>query len=272
MTTTMTWNPTPKPSPRAAPSVTPAPVPQTSANRPPELIRTPADRAALARQHASLVRRIARRIHMRLPPSVELDDLVNEGTVGLLEAIDRYDAQRGVPLHLFARRRITGAILDLLRDLDGVPRAVRARADQIDEARAALRASWGRNPGRGELAQAMGIAPHELDHAARSAEIWAVASLDAPISPEQATPLVDTVPSSQRSAEDEVGDAELGQAMEDALTRLPEREQRAVRGFYLEGRPLLDLSAALGITPSRVSQLHRAGVERLRHKLLDSAA
>jgi RNA polymerase sigma factor for flagellar operon FliA len=272
MTTTMMRTETPKPSPRAAPLVVPAPVPQTTANRPPELFRTPADRAALARQHAGLVRRIARRIHMRLPPSVELDDLVHEGTVGLLEAIDRYDAQRGVPLPLFARRRITGAILDLLRDLDGVPRAVRSRATQIDDARAALRASLGRSPSRGELADALGLAPRELDHAARSAEIWAVTSLDAPVSPDQATPLVDRVPSSLPTAEDEVGDAELAHALADALTRLPEREQAAVRGFYLDERPLLELGADLGITPSRVSQLHRAGVDRLRRKLVESAA
>jgi RNA polymerase sigma factor for flagellar operon FliA len=256
----------------AAPFAPPAPVPQTSANRPPELIRTPADRAILARQHAGLVRRIARRIHMRLPPSVELDDLVHEGTVGLLEAIDRYDAQRGVPLHLFARRRITGAILDLLRALDGVPRSVRARADLLDEARTALRDTLGRTPGRSELAHAVGITPQEFDHVARSAEIWTVASLDAPASPDQTTPLVDTVPGAGPSAEDEVGDAELGEAVREALTRLPDREQRAVRGFYLEERPLIDLGEALGITPSRVSQLHRAGVERLRQKLAEAAA
>jgi RNA polymerase sigma factor for flagellar operon FliA len=238
---------------------------QTSSNRPADRGFSEAERARLAVENLKLVHSIARRIHARLPRSVELDDLVNEGFAGLLEAIDRYDGYRSVPLHLFARTRITGAILDMLRGLDWVPRTVRRRAEQLDHTRDSLQLRLGRAPNREEVAGALGVELDKLDRMERNAQIRRVTSLDAPTSPNSETPLVETLAVDDDPVEARC-EEERRAAVMDAVDRLPPRERAAVRGFYLEELPLVEVGRALGVSESRASQLHRNGVERLRFK------
>lgn len=226
----------------------------------------PAERKRIALTHRRLVENIARRIHARLPRSVELDDLIHEGFAGLLEAIDRYDEHRSVPLDIFARRRITGAILDMLRDLDWVPRTVRRRAEHLERTREALERGLGRSPNRDELAGALGVQVEDVDRFRETAQIRKITSLDAPASQNSEVPLVETLAFDHDPVEAKA-DEELRRAMLEAVDRLPAKERAAVRGFYLEQRPLVEVGRELGVSESRASQLHRIGVERLRYKV-----
>ncbi|HMV67984.1 MAG TPA: sigma-70 family RNA polymerase sigma factor [Myxococcota bacterium] len=238
---------------------------QTSSNRPDEGLDL-IERDRLAMRHRRLVEAIARRIHVRLPKSVELDDLIHEGFAGLLEAIDRYDSRRSVPLEVFASRRISGAIYDMLRDLDWVPRTVRRRAEHLERTRDTLEQSLGRSPNREEMATALGLQACDVERYREEAQIRRLTSLDTPISEENRVPLVETI-----AVEDDIvearADQELRAAMLEAVERLPAKERAAVRGFYLEERPLVEVGRELGVSESRASQLHRIGVERLRYKV-----
>lgn len=243
-----------------------APHKQSSPNRPADIGFSKEERQLVALKHYGLVKSIARRIHARLPRSVELDDLIHEGFAGLLEAMDRYDNYSRVPIQLFARQRVTGAILDMLRNLDWVPRTVRRRAELIENTRVYLYERLGRSPTREEMAAQLDLAPSKFDRMERNAEIRKVSSLDVCNAPNSETPLIETLPMAGNYVEERC-EQELIGALVEAVDRLPPKERDAVRGFYLEERPLLDVGGQLGVSESRASQLHRRGVGRLRYKI-----
>lgn len=238
---------------------------QTANNRPSVPLDARA-RKALIEQHLPLVRKIARRIHARLPRSVSIDDLVQEGSIGLIEAIDRYDEHRLVPLALFARRRITGAILDRLRATDWVPRTVRRRADRLNTAKERLQRKHGREPSEAELAEALQLDVGALDRYQRYAEVRTVVSMETPLGPNGDARVADTLSTDDDCERDQLDD-ELRRTVIAGIDHLPAKEQIAVRGFFLEGRALTDIGAELGVSESRVSQLHRMGVNRLRFRV-----
>ncbi|MFM2163530.1 MAG: hypothetical protein RLZZ383_3042 [Pseudomonadota bacterium] len=241
------------------------PVALPAQNRPEGAPRTQAERNRLVLAHHKLVHQVARRIHARLPRSVELDDLVAEGMVGLIDAVERYDAQRSVPLAMFARQRITGAILDWLRAIDWVPRSVRRRADETTDARETLRRRLGRAPTRDEVAGALGLSAEGFDQHEVLSEIRTLTSLDAPTGGEGDQTWMDRLqaPEEADTAESE----QLRTAMLEAIERLPDKERIAVKRFYLEQRPLQEIGRELGVSESRASQLHRMGVSRLKFKV-----
>lgn len=243
------------------------PTPVTVPNRAPEAKPfSPAERQALIAAHYDTVKAIARKIRARLPKGVDLDDLVSHGVLGLIEAVDRYDASRSVPFEAFARPRIQGAILDALRAIDWVPRSVRRKADLLDTTRAKLRESLGRDPSRGEIAGRLGVDVERLDRIERGARIRSVTSLDAPVSADNDTPIINTL----ATDEDLIGEwsaAEMTDDVVEAIRRLPERERQAVTMYYLEERALKDIGDELGVSESRACQLRRQGVERLRFKV-----
>jgi len=240
-------------------------LPQTSPNRP-QGRPTGRERDRLIVNLLPQVQKWARRLHARLPRSVSVEDLTHEGTIGLIEAIDRYDECRKVPLKLFVRQRVEGAMLDFLRSLDWVPRSVRRRSDTLGATRDALHRKLGRTPVREEMAKALEMPVAEYDRYVGQSEIRRVVSADTPVGPENNTPIVETL-----AVEDDPvaarGDRELRDALLGAVERLPEKEREAVVGFYLERRSLSDVGAALGVSESRASQLHRMGVSRLRYKI-----
>jgi RNA polymerase sigma factor for flagellar operon FliA len=241
-------------------------VPLFAPNRPVAPQLDPRQRDTLIVAHLPLVHAIARRIHSRLPRSVMLEDLVPEGYVGLIEAIDRYDECRRVPLRLFARRRVTGAILDLLRNLDWAPRSVRRRAEVLEAMRDRLHRRLGRKPEATEVAGAMDLTVAEYNRYLGASELRRVVSLDTPISNDNPTPAIDTLaveddPTQHRQTR------ELTEALYHAVSRLPAKERDAVQGYYLDERPLVEVGAEMGVSESRASQLHRTGVGRLRFKI-----
>ncbi len=217
--------------------------------------------------YGMLVETIARRIHRRLPRCVDVKDLIQEGTVGLLQAIKSFDPKRNIPLKVFARRRITGAILDMLRDLDWVPRTVRQRSRHVEVIRARIE-KRNETVTRDTLAKELKIPTHDLDRFLYHAEIYNVTSIDVPSSPNSKLPLVETLEDETTpNPEEDVTKKRLLKDLVKAVDRLPPKERVAVRGFYLDERELVDIAKELELSESGASLNHRKGRDRLRHKL-----
>lgn len=223
-------------------------------------------RNAIVTQHYGLVRRIARQIHSRLPQSVELDDLISVGVVGLIESIARFNPSRGVPFDTYARHRIRGSILDALRAVDWVPHSVRRKAQSIERARRTLQTIHGRTPTEQEMATRLGIELPAYRNLVRDAEIRQLLSLDAPAANDNPTPLIEQV-ASEVDLEHSTGDSELRSLVVGAVEKLPEREATAITLYYFHELPLKEVGRHLGVTESRACQLCGQGVKRLRRKL-----
>lgn len=225
-------------------------------------------REALLAEHLPLVARVARGLKHRLPSHVEYDDLHNEGVLGLLDAVERYDASRGVAFPSFAARRIQGAMLDMLRSLDWVPRSVRDRAEEVRRVRTHLTESLGRDPRPHELASGLGLSEDDLADHLGLAEIRTLTSLEAPCDGPGSPTLGEVLPDPHPVRPDELlHDRHAAEAVRDAVAGLPRRERQAVQGYYLEGHSLTAVGQQMGVSASRVSQLHQRGVDHLGRRL-----
>jgi RNA polymerase sigma factor for flagellar operon FliA len=226
--------------------------------------------------YAPLVKYVAGRLGSGLPAHVDEGDLVSYGLLGLIGAIERYDPDRDIKFETYAMARIKGAIIDELRALDWVPRSVRSRAREIERAIAELEAKLGRAPTDEEIAGKIGISNDELDESltdiSRSSiaaldELWSVSGEGDQIS------LLDTIedPSGARPA-DVLDETETKELLADAISRLPEREKLVVTLYYYEELTLREIGEVLGVTESRVSQLHTKAILRLKSRLAGAAA
>lgn len=222
----------------------------------------PAARDWLVVHYASLVKFVAGRLSAGLPRSVDTGDLVSAGVFGLMNAIDRFDPANGAKFETYAIPRIRGAILDGLRALDWVPRSVRSRARTIQDAIATLENSLGRTPTDEELAAEIGIATSELERWLADVAAGSVGPLDHVA---RTSEPVDGDQSLQpgRMLEEN----ELREAMRSEIARLPEREQAVLVLYYEDGLTLAEIGEALGVTESRVSQIHAKAVLQLRSRL-----
>jgi RNA polymerase sigma factor for flagellar operon FliA len=222
--------------------------------------------------YAPLVKYVAGRLGSGLPAHVDEGDLTSYGLLGLIAAIERYDPDRDVKFETYAIARIKGSILDELRAMDWVPRSVRSRAREIERAMTELEAKLGRAPSDEELATKIGISQEELEDSltdiSRSSiaaldELWSVAGGEG-----DSIALIDTIedeatpdPQSALSA------TEMKEAVADAIARLPEREKLVVTLYYYEDLTLREIGEVLGVTESRVSQLHTKAILRLKARL-----
>jgi len=221
--------------------------------------------------YAPLVKYVAGRLGSGLPAHVDEGDLVSYGLLGLIAAIERYDPDRDVKFETYAISRIKGSILDELRAMDWVPRSVRSRAREIERAMTELESKLGRAPNDEEIAAKVGITTDELEGSltdiSRSSiaaldELWTVSDGGDQIA------LIDTVedadaPDPQHS----LSATETKEAIADAIARLPEREKLVVTLYYYEELTLREIGEVLGVTESRVSQLHTKAILRLKARL-----
>lgn len=215
-----------------------------------------------------LVRAIAIRVSRRYPSNLEVEDLVNIGTIGMMEALDRFEAERGVPLKAFAELRIRGAMVDAIRKTDWVPREVRRRNHVVGEARRALHNRLGREPSRAELARALELSPEALDDLLDSAVTRTVVSLDATVSGDSDTTLSELVPDEDGVSPTEAWIAgEDRDALADAISQLPEDERAVMSLYYEHGMKYREIGALMGICESRVCQLRGHAVDRLRKRV-----
>ncbi len=226
--------------------------------------------------YAPLVKYVAGRLGSGLPAHVDEGDLVSYGLLGLIGAIERYDPERDIKFETYAIARIKGAIIDELRALDWVPRSVRSRAREIERAIGELEAKLGTAPTDEQIAQKVGITVEELEDSltdiSRSSiaaldELWSVSGDGDQIS------LMDTIEdtSGVRPA-DALDETEMREALADAISRLPEREKLVVTLYYYEELTLREIGEVLGVTESRVSQLHTKAILRLKVRLAGAAA
>jgi RNA polymerase sigma factor FliA len=226
--------------------------------------------------YAPLVKYVAGRIGSGLPAHVDDEDLVSYGLLGLIGAIERYDPERDVKFETYAVARIRGQIIDELRAMDWVPRSVRARARDIERAMTDLERGLGRAPTDGELAAKLGLSEEELEESlgeiARSSiaaldELWTVSGTGDQVS------LIETI--EDESAPDpqtNLSVTEQKEALAGAIAGLPEREKLVVTLYYYEELTLREIGEVLGVTESRVSQLHTKAVLRLKAHLAAAGA
>ena len=229
-------------------------------------------RERLVVAYSPLAKFVAGRTGARLPSHVDQADLISYGMIGLIEAMERFDPDRQIRFETFATQRIRGAIIDQLRSLDWVPRSVRARAREIEEANTKLEHELGRVPTDDELAAILGITEGELQEALLQISNSSILALEELWMTSDASgdrvSLLDTI--EDESAPDPqaaLDTTELKDRLAEATQVLPERETLVVALYYFENLTLREIGEVLGVTESRVSQLHSKAVLRLRSRL-----
>ncbi len=226
-------------------------------------------REEIVHKYLHLVKYVAGRISVNLPPNVEINDLINDGILGLIDAIEKYDDARGVKFETYAITRINGAILDALRSLDWVPRAVRQRARELERVYQELESEYGRVPTDEEVARKMGLTSKEYDQMIQRVRGTAVLSLEEHLPNEKGyeIPLVDTLRDEEQDVMGEVESREVRAELVQAVEGLPPQERTVIKLYYFEGQTLKEIKGALGVSESRVSQIHAQAVIHLRQRL-----
>lgn len=227
--------------------------------------RSSAARDHLIVHYSPLVKFVAGRVGAGLPSSVDPGDLVSSGVFGLIDAIERFDPERGVKFETFAVPRIRGAVYDGLRQLDWVPRSVRSRAREVERSFSELEHQLGRSPSDEELAAHLRISTEELARWLSAIASTTVGPLDRAIAA-GAEPAADDGPGSG-SPSAVLEDRELSRIMREEIRKLPEREKLVLSLYYDEGLTLAEIGGVLGVTESRVSQIHTKSVLHLRSRL-----
>jgi RNA polymerase sigma factor for flagellar operon FliA len=221
--------------------------------------------------YAPLVKFVAGRLGATLPSHVDEQDLVSYGLLGLIGAIERFDPDREIKFETYAIARIKGAIIDELRSLDWVPRSVRTRAREIERAIASLERTLMRAPTDEEIAAKLEITLPELEESLAEISRTSMAALDELWTPSgggDQVSLIDTIEDqSGPDPEFSLEQTELKEALGEAIARLPEREKLVVTLYYYEELTLREIGEVLGVTESRVSQLHTKAVLRLKARL-----
>lgn len=222
-----------------------------------------AERDELVLQHLPLVRSIAIRVYESLPVHVDVDDLVHAGILGLFDAATKYNADKQVTFRAYAKHRIKGAILDSLRDLDWASRDLRRRHKQLDALTQEFAARMARTPTEAEIADRMGINVERWRQVALDMHVVGLvsASTRAPEHDNQTVPefragndLNPDVIAEQR---------QLRAVLSTAMRTLPQRYQTVISLYYLGGKTMREIGAAMGINESRVSQIHSAALSRM---------
>jgi RNA polymerase sigma factor for flagellar operon FliA len=223
------------------------------------------DRARLILEHLPQVRLIARRIHERLPESVSVEDLVSDGIIGLIRAIDRYDPAHNVKLKTYAEHKIRGAILDSLRRLDWAPRQRRRKAKQIEVAISRAEQRLRRSPGEDEVAAEMGLGLAEYHRWLVQVQGLNLGSLEyttedglGKAALEYLSGAPDQLPSRMLER------SQLEQLLAQAIGRMPPMERRVLALYYLEELSLREISATVDLRESRISHLKTQAILRLR--------
>ena len=233
-----------------------------------------ADRDRLILHYSPLVKYVAGRVAVGLPQNVEQSDLVSYGIFGLIDAIEKFDLGRGFKFETYAIARIKGAILDELRSIDWVPRSVRSKARALEKAYAKLESTHHRSPSDAELAAELDMTETQLANTLSQISFIGLVALDEMLSVGgdrgESLTLGDTVPDSADGPVQSYEVEEMRQILAEAITRMPEREKVVLMLYYYEGMTLAEIGQVLGVTESRVCQIHTKAVIHLRSKIVAS--
>jgi RNA polymerase sigma factor FliA len=229
--------------------------------------RAPDAREGLILHYARLVKFAADRVAAGVPQHVDRADLVSYGLFGLIDAIDKFDLGRGIKFETYAISRIKGAILDELRSIDWVPRSVRAHARAIDRVHGLLEGELRRSPSRAEVAAELGVLPSQLDQARSRVAAASVLALDEPIGLDGGDGGTATLGDTIADPVDAFESWEISDSVSRAIGTLPDRDRLVLTLYYYEQLTLADIGAVLGVTESRVCQMHTSAIVKLRRAI-----
>jgi RNA polymerase sigma factor FliA len=228
-------------------------------------------RDSLVEQYAPLVKYVAGKVAANLPSSVEYDDLVGYGVFGLFDAIEKYDPDKGVKFKTYAVTRIRGAMYDHLREMDWVPRSVRQKAKEIEQAVMMLEARLGRPASDSEIAVSMGLNEEEFSRLMGKISSTVILSLNdiwSPGSESEKLCIGESIESPRSLNPDSaIEKQEIRRVIKRAINELPEKEKKVLVLYYYENLTLREIGQILDVTESRISQLHTKAVIRLKAKL-----
>lgn len=227
-------------------------------------------RDQLILHYSPLVKYVAGRVAVGLPQSVEHADLVSYGIFGLIDAVEKFDPRRGYKFETYAIARIKGAILDELRSIDWVPRSVRAKARQLEKTYAKLEAALRRSPTDEELARDLGMTEEQLQTLLSQLSFVGLVALDELLvtgERGEALTLGDTLADAGDGPVGAYEVEEMRQILARSINRMPEREKVVLTLYYYEGLTLAEIGQVLGVTESRVCQIHTKAVLQLRSRI-----
>jgi RNA polymerase sigma factor for flagellar operon FliA len=230
-------------------------------------------RNRLVLHYSPLVKYVAGRLSAGLPNSIEQADLVSYGMFGLIDAINKFEPARGNKFETYAMSRIRGSIIDELRTIDWVPRSLRAKARAVEKAYTKLEHELLRTPTDAEVAEELGTTEEELQDVFTQISFFGLVALEETVSVgadrTESVTLGDTIPDSGLGPVGAFEVEETKQILAQALNRLPEREKIVLTLYYYEGLTLGEIGGILGVTESRICQIHTKAVIQLRSKLAE---
>lgn len=221
-------------------------------------------------EHTSLIRYIVNRIAVRLPSHIDLDDLHNTGVIGLMDAIDKYDPEKNCKFKTYAEFRIKGAILDQLRSLDWVPRSIRQKSRRLDQAYCEVEQRLGRSASENEVASSLGLQLDEFHYLLNQVRGISMINLDElRAGSESDQPIYGDIFEDVKAENPfaSLRSRELRQAVAECISSLPHKERLVISLYYYEDLNMKEIGSVLGITESRVCQIHTKAVARLHSKL-----
>lgn len=231
-------------------------------------------RQKLAERYLPLVKTVVDRMAYRLPSNVDREDLVSEGIIGLLDALDKFEPQRMSKFESYAVTRIRGSVLDYLRQSDWAPRSLRQKSREIEQAYTEVERKTGRAAQDDEVAQTLGITVDELHSVLSDVAGAAVISFEELLQVSDGNRPIPMMTRVRDATAEDPGNVviqqELRVILKDAVERLPETEKLVVSLYYAERLTLKEIGRVLEITESRVCQLHARAVMRLRGMLTDA--
>lgn len=222
----------------------------------------------LTEQYLPLVDFVSNRLSIGLPKNILKDDLVSFGIMGLMDAIEKFDYQRGLQFETYASWRIRGAIIDSLRQGDWVPRSIREKAKKIEEAYQKLEQQFMRSVTDKEISAYLQISENDFHHMLQDVAVTTICSIDEPIREEDSeTRLSLLIDDKAKNPEYKVNEFFLKETLAKALERLTDKERIVVSLFYYEELSLSEIAEVMSLSPSRISQLHSKAILRLRGSL-----
>ena len=234
-------------------------------------VKGKADKNSLLTEHMPLVKRLAHQMKAKLPPSVEVDDLVQAGMIGLLDAINRYEENHGAQFETYAVLRIRGAMLDELRSSDWMPRSTRANMRKVEQAMATLQQQLGRPPSESEVAQSLKLPLAEYQELLGDSGGHQLVYYEDFHDEDGNDSFLDRYAVDDDDPLESLLDTDFRQTVIDAIDALPPREKMLMGLYYEEELNLKEIGAVMGVSESRVSQLHTQAVARLRTYLRERA-
>lgn len=230
------------------------------------------DADQIVRDFLPIVRRIATELVLRNPAALDVEDLTSAGVMGLLSAMTRYDPSREIKFRTFAEYRIRGAMLDEIRSMDWVPRSVRARIEKFQQVSAEFVRTVGRPPTQDEIAELLGIPPDDIGTSPMKEAT--VLSLDEWVGDEdEVCTLKDILPAiNQLDPLAACISNQVGDVLQSAMARLPQRQQSVIRQYYFSGMTMKAIGETQGLTESGICRVHADALNRLREELLTIGA